>query len=64
MTNDDETYHVKLTEAEVLARYSTPGLRKGELGRSAKKLHLEESHKHLSKEEREKILSDLYPEDT
>ena len=49
-----------MTESEILAKYSTPGLRKKELSRSAKKTHLQESQKHLRLDEINKILDDLY----
>lgn len=54
-----------MTEAEILAQYSTPGLRKKEMTRSAKKTHLQETQKHLRADEIEKVLHDMYgPEPT
>ena len=47
-----------MTEDEVLARYSTPGLRKHELSRSAKKDHL--NGLKFSREDRDKVLDELY----
>lgn len=45
----------------ICARYSTPGLRKNELSRTAKRDQLREAYKHLSTEEREALLDRLYP---
>lgn len=49
-----------MTEDEILAEYSTPSLRRNELTRSAKKEHLNGVAKHLTREERDKILEQLY----
>jgi hypothetical protein len=48
-----------MTEQEILARYSTPGLRKHELSRSEKKAHLESLR--ITGEAAERILARLYP---
>jgi len=48
-------------EEEVLAKHSTPGLKRNELDRAAKKDHLASAYKHLSREEVDKILDQLYP---
>jgi hypothetical protein len=48
-----------MTETEVLAKYSTPGLRKHELDRMAKKLHL--AGIQVVGEDADKILNELYP---
>lgn len=50
-----------MTEQEILARYSTPGLRKHELTRSEKKAHL--ASLRITGEEAERILARLYPEE-
>jgi hypothetical protein len=47
-------------EEEILRRHSTPGLRRTELTRAAKKAHL--ASLRLVGEEAEKILDELYPE--
>lgn len=49
-----------MTGSEILSKYSTPGLRKNELSRSAKKMNLQETQKHLNRDEINKILIDLY----
>jgi hypothetical protein len=46
-------------EEEILARHSTPGLRKRELTRQAKKDHLDSMN--IKGEEAEKILNEIYP---
>jgi hypothetical protein len=51
-----------MTEQEILARYSTPGLRKHELSRSEKKAHLESLR--ITGEAAERILTRLYPINT
>lgn len=48
-------------EDEILARNSTPGLRRNELDRTAKKDHL--AGLKVSREESDKILNQLYPEE-
>ena len=47
------------TEAEILARYSTPGLRRGALTRAAKKDQL--NGMKVPPADRDKILGELYP---
>lgn len=51
-------------EEEILAQYSTSGLRRNELIRSAKKLNMEfdENYRHMSKAERNELLGKLFPE--
>jgi hypothetical protein len=46
-------------ESEILAAYSTPGLRRNQLSRGAKKEHLRSLR--VSEAEIEKILNELYP---
>lgn len=46
-------------ERAILENYSTPGLRKGELTRDAKRSQLDDLR--LPKEDRDKILDELYP---
>jgi Zn-dependent M32 family carboxypeptidase len=53
-----------VTEQEILARYSTPGLRRCELSRAAKKAHLATLRRPVIGEEAEKVLAELYPEKT
>lgn len=48
-------------EEDILAKYSTPGLRKGELTRAAKKEQLDAQGMGKFSEERDKILNQLYP---
>jgi hypothetical protein len=48
-------------DEQIIAEYSTPGLKKCELTRQAKKLQLQESYKADSYEEREALLDRLYP---
>lgn len=53
-----------MTEEEILAKYSTPGLRKNALNRAAKKLNMEfdgQFHGYSSKE-REAFLDLFFPE--
>jgi hypothetical protein len=52
-----------MTEAEILAKYSTPGLRKGELSRAAKKLHLASCYR-TTGEEASRILDQIYDDKT
>jgi hypothetical protein len=52
---------VIVTEAEILAAYSTPGLRRRELSRAAKKEHL--ATLKVVGEKAEEILTRLYPAD-
>jgi hypothetical protein len=47
-------------EAEVLAKYSSDRLRKGELDRSAKKDHLNSQGMSRLPKERDKILDQMY----
>jgi Zn-dependent M32 family carboxypeptidase len=47
-----------------LEHYSTPGLRRGELSRAAKKTHLATLRRPITGEEAEKVLAELYPEET
>jgi hypothetical protein len=47
-------------EAEVLARYSTPGLQKNKLTRQAKRDHLLSLR--MSPDAVDKLLAELYPE--
>lgn len=50
-------------EHEILEQYSTPGLRRNELTRQAKKLNMEfdENYRHLTKAERDELLDKLFP---
>lgn len=48
-----------MTEAEILAKYSTPGLRKYELSRAAKKQHLATNYR-TTGEEADRVLDQLY----
>ncbi len=48
-------------EEQILEKHSTPGLRRGELSRNAKKEHLADSYKFLTAVEREELLDKLYP---
>lgn len=52
------------TEAEVLARYSTPGLQRGELTRASKKLNMEfdERFRSMTKQDRDAFLDLYFPE--
>ena len=50
---DDPAQHI-------IDRYSTPGLKRNELSRDAKKAQLQESFKNDTREEREAILDKLY----
>lgn len=50
------------TEKKILERYSTPGLRRNQLGRGAKKDHL--ASLKVVGERAEKILDELYPEES
>lgn len=45
-------------EEDIIARHSTPGLKRNELTREAKKDHL--AGQRVPKEEQEKILAELY----
>jgi hypothetical protein len=47
-------------EAEVLAAYSTPGLRKNQFTRDGKKDWLAMSYPKMDREERDKILNELF----
>ena len=47
-------------EAAVLAKYSTPGLKRSMLSRKAKDEQLQDIYKKMSREDRAKILDDLY----
>jgi hypothetical protein len=49
-----------LSEQEILARYSTPGLRRNELTRAGKKWHLQ-GFTRITSDEIEEILDRLYP---
>ena len=53
-----------LSEAEILAKYSTPGLRKHELDRFAKKMNMEFDAQcnHITQEERNEFLNKHFPE--
>src|SRR5215471_7344554 len=53
-----------VTEKEILQRYSTAGLRRGELSRAAKKMHLATLRRPIIGEEAEKVLAELYSEET
>jgi hypothetical protein len=53
-----------MTEEEILKHYSTAGLRRHELSRSAKKVHLATLRCPITGEEAEKVLAELYPEET
>lgn len=48
-------------EEDILARHSTPGLRKNQLDRAAKKNHLLGALGQNRRDEIEKILADMYP---
>lgn len=50
-------------EAEVLAEYSTPGLRKNQFTRAGKKDWLSFSYPQMSRDERDKLLDEIFPED-
>lgn len=50
--------HQPMTEADILWLYSTPGLRKGEMTREAKRDHL--TGLKVDRNERDKIISALY----
>jgi hypothetical protein len=52
-----------MTEQEILARYSTPGLRSNELTRAGKKRHLQ-SMPRITPDEIEEILNRLYPDES
>jgi hypothetical protein len=49
-----------MTEQEILARYSTPGLRRNVLTRAGKKAHLQTLPR-ITPDEIEEILDRLYP---
>jgi hypothetical protein len=49
-----------MSEQEILARYSTPGLRRNELTRAGKKWHLQ-GFARITADEIEEILDRLYP---
>jgi hypothetical protein len=49
-----------MSEQAILARYSTPGLRRNELTRAGKKRHLQ-SMPRITPDEIEEILNRLYP---
>jgi hypothetical protein len=51
-----------MTEQEILARYSPPGLRRNELTRAGKKQHLQ-SMPRITSDEIEEILNRLYPDE-
>lgn len=53
----------RMTEQEILQRYSTPSLRRNELTRAGKKWHLHDMRKKYgwSADDIEKILDELYP---
>lgn len=56
---------MKTYEQDILDRHSTPGLRKNQLDRSAKKDQLLEAYgRHYPRADIEKILSELYPSPT
>lgn len=48
-----------MTEREILQRYSTPGLRKRELSRTAKKQHLASAYR-LTGDDAKRILDEMY----
>jgi hypothetical protein len=48
-------------ERQILAKYSTPGLKRSELSRYGKMWHLRECYR-MTPEEREKLLSEMYPD--
>jgi hypothetical protein len=50
-----------MTEEEILRKYSTPGLRRNEMTRQAKKEQLQNSKYALRPEEIEGLLNQLYP---
>lgn len=52
------------TETEVLEKYSTPGLRRAQLTRSAKKLNMEfdENYRAMTKQDRDAFLDKHFPE--
>lgn len=52
-----------MTEEEIIAKYSTPGLKKHELNRFAKKEQLNAQGMSKFPEDRDKILDALYPEE-
>lgn len=54
-----------MTEEEVLAKYSTSGLRKNSLTREAKKLNMEfdENYRHMTKQERDEFLDKHWGKD-
>ena len=51
-----------MTEEEVLAKYSTPSLRRGELTRAAKKLNMQfdAQYSQMTREERDAFLDEFY----
>lgn len=53
-----------MDEAEVLKKYSTPGLRKNELTRESKKFNLEfdENFRYMTQKERNEFLDRHFPE--
>lgn len=55
-----------MTEAEILERYSTPGLRKTELTRSTKKINMEFDGQFVgfSRKERDELLDKYFGETT
>lgn len=54
-----------MTEDEILAQYSTPGLRRNQLTRTAKKINMEfdERLKGMSIAERDEFLDKHFPEE-
>ena len=54
-----------MTEEEILAKNSTPGLRRNILPRSAKKLNMEfdSNYAHMTPADRDDFLDRLYPEE-
>jgi len=60
-----ESIEGTMNEDEVLMKYSTPGLRRSELTRTAKKMNMEfdENYRHLTVIERNEILDKLFPEE-
>jgi arsenate reductase-like glutaredoxin family protein len=55
-----------MSEAEIVAKYSTSGLQKHELDRFAKKMNMEFDAQcnHMTKEERKEFLDQHFPETT
>jgi len=54
-----------MTEEEILAKYSSPRLRRNVLPRDAKKLNMEfdGQYSNVTTKEREELLDNIYPED-